>query len=243
MMMRESKSAYDQPRMTAYGIGVLLAGGGFAAIVLGVTVFLLAQAFAAAPVVSAMFSLFAVIGATSAAGVVVRQQRAHARQLADVHKAVAAGATAAVQNAMVSLLRNAETPATVVGVPFSPPQRQLAAPKSIRVPRSTVMNRAVPFGLAAATNIPILETESDPDETGARERLAVPLNYLIRFAALATPTRNEWVGERARYADCAAWFVAQGMLDQTANGGFAWRREYPAESRRAWLTQFEDTTS
>ena len=108
----------------------------------------------------------------------------------------------------------------------------------ISVPRNIVYNQAVPAGVTPYQPI-VLETTTGDDDEMPGETLQVPLNELMRFAACPTPTRKEWSGKAERYSVCARFYQSHGMLGAGKGNGFAWPPEYPIESRKAWLLQYE----
>jgi hypothetical protein len=111
---------------------------------------------------------------------------------------------------------------------YYPPQAQLSPPQTITVPRYSVNGTPRPM------NMPVLQTTNDAGET-----LGVPLDKLMRFLALPTPKRAEWVGDTTLYSDCLEFCGLHGLLDRKPNGGASWKGEYPLESRKQWVLQFE----
>jgi hypothetical protein len=121
---------------------------------------------------------------------------------------------------------------------YRPPRPELPAPHVINVPRFTVNGSAQPFNMPQH-QAPVLQTTID-DDAGINESLTVPLNIAMRFAGLPTPSRAEWTGKRENYSDASKFFNSHGMLDKTSAGGWKWKQEYPLESRKQWLLQFDD---
>ncbi|MCL4505858.1 MAG: hypothetical protein M1140_07530 [Chloroflexi bacterium] len=117
---------------------------------------------------------------------------------------------------------------------YQPPASQLPAPRVITVPRYSVLGQATPYGAAPAQPIH-LQTVTEEGES-----LTVPLPALMRFLGLATPARSEWTGNRVLYGECLQFCELHGLVHRRANGGVAWRGDYPLEARKRWALQFED---
>jgi hypothetical protein len=115
---------------------------------------------------------------------------------------------------------------------YQAPQAQLPGPRYITVPRFTTNGTAQPLG-ATSPATTILQTQIDS------ELLTVPIDKLMRFLSLDTPKRTEWVSKPAIYGDCLRFADAHGLLDHKPGGGFTWKREYPIESRKQWILQFD----
>ena len=73
------------------------------------------------------------------------------------------------------------------------------------------------------------------NEEGMAQTLSVPLDRLIRFAKLSTPSRSEWVGKATMYSDCAKFFASSGLLEPAKSGGLRWRPTVSPERRLRWL--------
>lgn len=129
------------------------------------------------------------------------------------------------------------TPAEYNVLPYQPPRPALPPPRVVHVPRFIDNGRPTPTGAPPAV---VVETTAGDDDDLPGEKLAVPLTWLMRFAALKTPARNEWTGDKTKYAECARVFMAHGLLGRAPNNGYAWRPEYPLPARRVWLAQFEN---
>jgi hypothetical protein len=108
----------------------------------------------------------------------------------------------------------------------------------VSVLRKVVYNQAVPAGVVPYQPIEIETITGDDDETPG-ETIQVPMNHLMRFASCPTPARSEWQGKPQGYTNASRVFLSHGMLDRTSRGGFAWKPEYPVQSRRTWLAQYE----
>ena len=123
---------------------------------------------------------------------------------------------------------------------YRAPVAALPPARYITVPKYQVNGASQPLGLVhpatPATPATILTTSTDG---GALE---IPLSKLMRFLALATPARSEWVGDRSAYGAALAFCEAHGLLDRQSNGGATWRGEYPPEARRTWAMQFDQVT-
>jgi hypothetical protein len=117
---------------------------------------------------------------------------------------------------------------------YWPPQARLPAPTVITVPRYATNGTAQPYGMIRAVKPVELQTINQDGQM-----LNVPLDKLVRFLSLPTPTRTEWRGKREIYSQCLAFCETHGLLTRTPNGGAAWRAEYPPDSRRAWALQFD----
>jgi len=121
-------------------------------------------------------------------------------------------------------------------LPYQPPRAALPPPRVVRVPRYIDNGRPTPIGAPPPI---VIETTAGDDDDAPGERLALPLSWLMRFAACPTPTRSEWTGDKSKYAESARVFLAHGLLDRSPNNGYLWKSEYPLAARREWLAQFE----
>ncbi len=174
--------------------------------------------------------------------------RAHSEQLSTVHETVAQAVAPAVAQSVMQLMAGIMAQSWPAGDSGAPPQvinhrpPQAVVPRLparvIAVPRNIVYNQAVPAGVTPYQPI-VLETTTGDDDEMPDQTLQVPLNYLMRFAGCATPARAEWQGKAETYTDAARFFRSHGMLNQGQRGGHAWKKEYPLETRRAWLLQYE----
>lgn len=108
---------------------------------------------------------------------------------------------------------------------------QLAAPRVVHAANYWDNGELRPSGVAPL----IIETTSVKGDDKPGQRLSLSSEWLERFAELPTPARSEWVGDRAKYTEAGRIYFAQGMLTRTANGGYAWRPEYPLSKRQEWL--------
>jgi hypothetical protein len=222
------------------------------AVVLTLTIFILmAMGFKDAPFLSAGFTivLFILIlgGALGWVSDSRQRGRAHSEQLTTVHETVAQAVAPAVANAVMQLVggivaqswpSGGAAPAQVIN--HVPPQAvtpRLPA-RVVSVPRKVVYNQAVPAGVVPYQPIEIETITGDDDETPG-ETIQVPMNHLMRFASCPTPARSEWQGKPQGYTNASRVFLSHGMLDRTSRGGFAWKPEYPVQSRRTWLAQYE----
>lgn len=177
------------------------------------------------------------------------RSRAHAEQMSTVIPSTAQAVAPAVAQAVMQLVggimaqtwpagdQGGSTPMAI----FRPPRAvtpQLPA-RVVSVMRYTNEHRqAIPLGAPPYQPI-VLETKTGDDDEIPGATLQVGLNFLMRFAACPTPARSEWQGKPQTYGDAARFFMSHGMLNTTTRGGYAWRPEYPAASRRAWLMQYE----
>ena len=222
------------------------------AVVLTLTIFILmAMGFKDAPFLSAGFTivLFILIlgGALGWVSDSRQRGRAHSEQLTRVHETVPQAVAPAVANAVMQILggvmaqnwpAGGAAPAQIIN--HVPPQAvtpRLPA-RVVSVPRHVVYNQAVPAGVAPYQPIEIETVTGDDDETPG-ETIQVPMNHLMRFASCPTPSRSEWQGKPQGYTNASRVFLSHGMLDRTNRGGFAWKTEYPVQSRRTWLAQYE----
>jgi len=128
------------------------------------------------------------------------------------------------------------TPAEYNVLPYQPPRPALPPPRVVRVPR--FIDNGTPRPTGAPPPI-MIETTAGDDDDAPGERLALPLSWLMRFAACPTPARSEWTGDKTKYAESARVFLAHGLLNRSANNGYEWKSEYPLSARREWLAQFE----
>lgn len=222
------------------------------AVILALTIFILmAMGFKDAPFLSAGFTivLFILIlgGALGWVSDSRARGRAHSEQLTTVHETVAQAVAPAVTQAVMQLVggivaqswpAGGAAPAQIIN--HVPPQAvtpRLPA-RVVSVPRHVVYNQAAPAGVVPYQPIEIETITGDDDETPG-ETITVPLNHLMRFASCPTPSRNEWQGKTQPYGEAARVFLSHGLMTRTSRGGFAWKPEYPVQSRRTWLAQYE----
>ncbi len=126
---------------------------------------------------------------------------------------------------------------------YQQPMAQLPAPRTIRVPVYSAMGKPQPMGapMATATSAPAPETVLESftrDNEGRTVKLEVSYRYLLRFASLKGPSRDEWTGRPAAFYQCQKFFNAHGFLKPNGRT-LVWKDEYPIESRKSWLYQFE----
>jgi len=235
------------------GLTSLLAKTALAVVVFIAALVLMGLAFKDSPMLSAgfvMVLLTVVIGGAAAWVSDSRSRgRAHSEQLSTVHETVAQAVAPAVAQAVMQILGGVmaqnwpgggAAPASTQVINHLPPQAvtpRLPA-RVVSVPRHVVYNQAVPSGVAPYQPIEIETITGDDDETPGAT-ITVPLNHLMRFASCPTPSRNEWQGKTQPYGEAARVFLSHGLMTRTSRGGFAWKPEYPVQSRRAWLTQYE----
>jgi len=111
---------------------------------------------------------------------------------------------------------------------------QLAPPRVVHAGRFIDNGDPRPLSVAPL----IIETTAATEDERPGEVLQLGSEWLERFAELPTPSRSEgWVGDRAKYTEAGRIYLAQGMLTKTAQGGYAWRPEYPISKRREWLAR------
>lgn len=210
---------------------------------------LLAMGFQQSPMMSAAFVIVLLVGMLGWVLDSRSRGRAHSEQLSSVHETVAQAVAPAVAQSVMQLVggivaqswpAGGAAPASTQVINHRPPQAvvpQLPA-KIVSVPRNIVYNQAIPSGAPVYQPI-VLETQMGDDDEVPGQTLQIPLQYLMRFAACPTPSRNEWQGKSEKYTDCARFFTSHGVLNPGKRGGHAWAQEYPVQSRRAWLMQYE----
>jgi len=213
---------------------------------------LMGLAFKDSPMLSAgfvMVLLTIVIGGAAAWVSDSRQRgRAHSEQLTTVHETVAQAVAPAVANAVMQLVggivaqswpAGGAAPAQVIN--HRPPQAvapQLPA-RVVPIMRYVDESRqAIPINAPVYQPV-VIETITGDDDEEPGQTIQVPLNHLMRFASCPTPARAEWQGKPQLYGEAARVFLSHGLMTRTSRGGFAWRPEYPVESRRTWLAQYE----
>ena len=108
---------------------------------------------------------------------------------------------------------------------------QLAPPRVVHASTFLDHGELRPMGVAPL----IIETTSVKGDDKPGQLLSLSSEWLERFAELPTPARKEWTGDRDKYTEAGRIYFAQGMLTKTANGGYAWRPEYPLSKRQEWL--------
>lgn len=107
--------------------------------------------------------------------------------------------------------------------------------KKVFIPHYTVNGKDQAYGFGfEQTNQTEIETRVW-NEQGIAQALSVPLDRLMRFAKLPTPSRAEWVGKATMYSDCAKFFASAGLLEPARSGGLRWRNTAPLERRLRWL--------
>lgn len=222
------------------------------AVVLTLTIFILmAMGFKDAPFLSAGFTivLFILIlgGALGWVSDSRARGRAHSEQLTTVHETVAQAVAPAVAQAVMQLVggivaqswpAGGAAPAQVIN--HVPPQAvtpRLPA-RVVPIMRNVVYNQAVPSNVTPYQPV-VIETITGDDDEEPGQTIQVPLNHLMRFASCPTPNRNEWQGKPQLYGEAARVFLSHGLMTRTNRGGFAWKPEYPVQSRRSWLAQYE----
>jgi len=223
----------------------------FAVVLVLATFFLMALGFKDSPFLSAGFVVIIVAlvfgGSQWLMSDTRSRSRAHAEQMSTVIPSTAQAIAPAVANAVMQILggvmaqswpAGGAAPAQIIN--HVPPQAVVPRlpSKVISVPRNVVYNQAVPANVAPYQPIEIETITGDDDETPG-ETIQVPMNHLMRFASCPTPSRSEWQGKPQGYTNASRVFLSHGMLDRTNRGGFAWKAEYPVQSRRAWLAQYE----
>lgn len=210
---------------------------------------LLAMGFQQSPMMSAAFVIVLLVGMLGWVLDSRSRGRAHSEQLSSVHETVAQAVAPAVAQSVMQLVggivaqswpAGGAAPASTQVINHRPPQAVVPRlpSKVISVPRNVVYNQAVPANVAPYQPIEIETITGDDDETPG-ETIQVPMNHLMRFASCPTPSRSEWQGKPQGYTNASRVFLSHGMLDRTNRGGFAWKAEYPVQSRRAWLAQYE----
>ena len=110
-------------------------------------------------------------------------------------------------------------------------RQQLTAPRVVHAGQFIDHGQLRPMGVAPL----IIETTAAKGDERPGQLLSLSSEWLERFAELPTPARKEWTGDRDKYTEAARIYYAQGMLTKTANGGYAWRPEYPLSKRQEWL--------
>jgi len=223
------------------------------AVVLTLTIFILmALGFKDAPFLSAGFTivLFILIlgGALGWVSDSRQRGRAHSEQLTTVHETVAQAVAPAVTQAVMQLVggivaqswpAGGAAPAQVIN--HRPPQAVTPQLPARVVPIMRYLDesrQAIPINAPVYQPV-VIETITGDDDEAPGQTIQVPLNHLMRFASCPTPNRNEWQGKPQLYGEAARVFLSHGLMTRTNRGGFAWRPEYPVESRRTWLAQYE----
>lgn len=114
-----------------------------------------------------------------------------------------------------------------------PPQAVLPT-TTVTAMRLTQNGVTRPIGAQPAQPQVNVETVANDGEV-----LTVPLIRLQRFLSLPTPSRAEWIGDRAMYSQCAQFCMVHGLLTQDKRGGYKWVSAYDRDSRRQWALQFD----
>lgn len=225
----------------------------FAVVLVLATFFLMALGFKDSPFLSAGFVVIIVAlvfgGSQWLMSDTRSRSRAHAEQMSTVIPSTAQAIAPAVANAVMQILggvvaqswpSGGAAPASAQVINHRPPQAvvpQLPA-RVVPIMRNVVYNQAVPSNVTPYQPV-VIETITGDDDEAPGQTIQVPLNHLMRFASCPTPNRNEWQGKPQLYGDAARVFLSHGLMTRTNRGGFAWRPEYPVESRRTWLAQYE----
>lgn len=225
----------------------------FAVVLVLATFFLMALGFKDSPFLSAGFVVIIVAlvfgGSQWLMSDTRSRSRAHAEQMSTVIPSTAQAIAPAVANAVMQILggvmaqswpAGGAAPASAQIINHRPPQAvvpQLPA-RVVPIMRNVVYNQAVPSNVTPYQPV-VIETITGDDDEAPGQTIQVPLNHLMRFASCPTPNRNEWQGKPQLYGEAARVFLSHGLMTRTNRGGFAWRPEYPVQSRRTWLAQYE----
>lgn len=226
----------------------------FAIVLLLAMFILMAMGFKDSPFLSAGFVLMiltlVISGAVGWVSDSRQRGRAHSEQLTRVHETVPQAVAPAVANAVMQILggivaqswpAGGAAPASAQIINHRPPQAiapQLPA-RVVPIMRYLDESRtAIPLNAPVYQPI-VIETVTGDDDEMPGATIQVPLNHLMRFASCPTPSRNEWQGKPQLYGEAARVFLSHGLMTRTNRGGFAWKAEYPVQSRRTWLAQYE----
>lgn len=204
----------DTPRSVrnAYDAGIMFGGAALVVIVVGLAIVLMAQAFQAAPVVSSMFAVGAVLGSGVFVLIIVRLARQFAGDLAAVHTTVAQASAQAFGQSTTAMLDYMK-------------QQQLAAPQLYLPPI------AVPQ-LSAATSVPRQYVNGVPvgvklqtiDRDGSTLTCS-PDGLRVALEILADgdqPTREQFkrrgISASLEAAGAVDWLTGHGLIVKSGQG-------------------------
>lgn len=120
-----------------------------------------------------------------------------------------------------------------------------ARPKPTKTQRNVrallVSGERMPYGMDDDDDL------GDGDEVELTTRLddkelSVPASLLRRFSLMPHPTRAMFGGKATTYGKICDWFIAQGVLERTANNGVRWNKRWDAGKRARWLSSLASPT-
>lgn len=216
-MTQQTSTETPRSVRNAYDAGIMFGGAALVVIVVGLAIVLMAQAFQAAPVVSSMFAVGAVLGSGVFVLIIVRLARQFAADLSTVHTTVAqAGAQAFGQSttAMLDYMKQQQLAAPTMTTylpPFQSPPRDEARD----VPRSYVNGRPAGIKLRSID-------QSGHVLTCSPEGLTAALQIL---ADGEQPTRESFkrkgIMASMETAGVVDWMAGHGYITKAGQGSAA----------------------
>lgn len=213
-MTQQTHTETPRSVRNAYDAGIMFGGAALVVIVVGLAIVLMAQAFQAAPVVSSMFAVGAVLGSGLFVLIIVRLARQFAGDLSAVHTTVAqASAQAFGQSttAMLDYLKQQQLAAPQMTT-YLPPTRAPEIPAATSVPRLSANGRPVGVKLQTLTPAGELLTCSPAGLEAALKILAEG----------GQPTREEFkkrgIYSSTEIAGAVDWIAGQGQIVKSGQG-------------------------
>jgi len=213
-MTQHTQTETPRSVRNAYDAGIMFGGAALVVIVVGLAIVLMAQAFQAAPVVSSMFAVGAVLGSGLFVLIIVRLARQFAGDLSAVHTTVAqASAQAFGQSttAMLDYMKQQQLAAPTMTT-YLPPTRAPELPAATSVPRLSANGRPVGVKLQTLTPAGELLTCSPAGLEAALKILAEG----------GQPTREEFkrkgILASMEAAGVVDWLAGQGQVTKGGQG-------------------------
>lgn len=140
-MTQHTQTETPRSVRNAYDAGIMFGGAALVVIVVGLAIVLMAQAFQAAPVVSSMFAVGAVLGSGLFVLIIVRLARQFAGDLSAVHTTVAQASAQAFGQSTTAMLDYMKQQQLAAPTTYLPPFQSAPRDEARDVPRSYVDGR------------------------------------------------------------------------------------------------------
>lgn len=211
-MMQQNRQDTQRSVRNAYDAGIMFAGAALVVIVVGLAIVLMSQAFAAAPVVSSMFAVGAVLGSGLFVLIIVRLARQFAGDLSAVHTTVAQSNAQAFGQAAREMVDYMKAQQIAAPQMYLPPIAAPQLPPATNVPRQYV--NGVPVGVKLQT------IDRDGSTlTCSPDGLRVALEIL---ADGEQPTREQFkrrgVVASMEVAGAVDWLAGHGLITKAGQG-------------------------
>lgn len=211
-MTQHTQNETPRSVRNAYDAGIMFGGAALVVIVVGLAIVLMAQAFQAAPVVSSMFAVGAVLGSGLFVLIIVRLARQFAGDLSAVHTTVAQASAQAFGQSTTAMLDYMKQQQLAAPTTYLPPNRAPELPAATSVPRIKVGGR--PVGVKLQTLTPAGELL-----TCSPEGLEAALKIL---ADGEQPTREAFkkrgIHSSTEIAGAVDWIAGQGQIVKSGQG-------------------------